>query len=109
MFGLVDAISAISSRSPSESERVFRLRSVWTKLISLALTAGSACGPIDRLRVSGFGCRAFRDLIRGNVIVAGECQASRHRQRGPERHRLESESLSKLVIVVSSLLRLMAS
>ena len=56
---MVDAISAISSRSPSESDRVFRLCKVATKLVSLALTAGSACGAPERLRVSGFGCKAL--------------------------------------------------
>jgi hypothetical protein len=52
-------ISAISSRSPSDSDRVFRLRSVSTKWTSLAVAAGSAWGPTDRPRVSGFGCNAL--------------------------------------------------
>ena len=59
-FGLFEAISAISSRSPSDSDLVLRLRSVCTKPISLAFTAGSTFGPADRPRVIGLGFSACR-------------------------------------------------
>src|SRR3984893_12461970 len=65
MFGLVDAISAICSRSPSDSDRVLRLRTVLMKLISFALIVGSAFGPIDRPRGTGFGCHAPTILLAG--------------------------------------------
>src|ERR1700756_4658178 len=56
IFGLVAAISAISSRSPSDSDRVLRLRILARKLSSLALAAASTWGgPTDRPRVSGCG------------------------------------------------------
>jgi uncharacterized protein (DUF2062 family) len=47
MFGLSLAIVAISSRSLTESERVGRLRMVWTNLPSAAVAAGSAAGAAE--------------------------------------------------------------
>ena len=70
MFGLVAAISAICSRSPSDSDLVLRLRSVLTKPISFALMAGSTCGPLERPRVKGFGCNALTILSAETVPSA---------------------------------------
>src|SRR5207248_7139601 len=73
IFGLLAASSAISWRSPSDSDRVLRLRSVLTKLVSLARVAASAgcCGPVERPRVApGFGFRASRILSAETVSPA---------------------------------------
>src|SRR3954462_3147949 len=45
---------AICSRSPSDNDRVLRLRRVSTNFPSAALTAGSAGGATESPRVSGF-------------------------------------------------------
>src|SRR6476620_2684365 len=66
---------AISSRSALDSERVERPRMVWTNLPSAAAAAGSALGPADRPRVSGFfsGVSAFR--ICCSVTVSSPARA----------------------------------
>ena len=63
IFGLVAAISAISSRSPIDSDRVLRLRTLLTKFASLALTAGSTCGADRKAAGQRLRLQRVNDLV----------------------------------------------
>jgi hypothetical protein len=104
---LVAANSAICSRSPVESDRVERLRTVFRNVASLACTAGSACGPADRPRVTGFGFNASRILSEEMLLSPASARPAVIDSAAVSVIAFSAKNLSKRVIVVSSLLRLM--
>ena len=84
MFGLSLAIVAISSRSPIESERVARLRMVWTKaafggdLRRIGLRADRQAPGQRLLRRR----QRLQDLILGDIVVAGDGGSRADGKRG---------------------------
>src|SRR4051794_33827865 len=108
MFALVAAISAICSRSPSDSDRVLRFRRLSRKLTSLAWTEGSTwgAGVIDIPRVNRFGCSALRIWSAETALSAASARPALIDNAVHRVIALSPENLLKLVIVLSSLLRL---
>src|ERR1700742_2189117 len=100
IFGLVAAISAISSRSPIDIDRVLRLRMLATKFTSLALTAGSTLGTsTERPRVSGFGCSALM-IWSDDTLSPAKAMPAVIESAAQMVIAFNPENLTKLVIVV---------
>src|SRR5262249_36251771 len=101
IFGLVAASCATSSRSPSDSDRVERLRSVLMKVASLACAAVSTCWPpADRPRVSGFGCSALEIWSAEITASPASARPAVIDSAAPSAMAVIPESLEMLVMVV---------
>src|SRR6516164_347579 len=100
MFGLVETIEAISSRSSSDSERVLRLRTLARKVSSFAFAAWSICGsPIDSPRV-GLGCSARTIWSAGTTPSPASARPAVIVNAAQTVIALIAECLAKLVIAV---------